>query len=73
MLAALLRPKTPEDRKPRPKFPWRLFLATAATLCGVALLVLGVTLLSVPAALILAGVLLAALGLIALDVGEPSE
>lgn len=51
----------------------RLFLATAATLCGVALLVLGVTLLSVPAALILSGVLLAALGLVAFDVGEPSE
>ena len=49
------------------------FLAVAATLVGVGFLVLGVTLLSVPAALILAGVLLAAFGLFALDVGEPSE
>ena len=52
------------------------FLAVVATLTGAGLLVLGVTLLSVPAALILAGGLLAAFGLLGVDVGdseEPSE
>lgn len=49
------------------------FLAVVATLTGVGFLVAGVTLLSVPAALILAGVLLAAFGLYVVDVGEPSE